>query len=139
MLSIVTTGEGKGRFKQDLTEALNTFLQDRTRLGALAEIYSRAATWEEVNDMLSLRCGEDLVWWAVETLGHRWLENKVRQMVLRNCDLSDCERDDDSSGHSKCGGHDKGANTRKGKEPVRPDQHGEVDDNPSEVEDTRAL
>jgi len=89
--------------------------------------------------MVSLRCGEDLVWWAVETLGRQWLGNSERQMALRNCDLSDDEDDDNGNGNSKGGGQDEGANTGKGKEPVQPDQRGEDDYNPSEDDDTRAL
>ena len=138
-LSIVFTSEGTEWFHEDVTEALNMFSQHSPRLDAVAKIYSRTATWEDVNDMLSLRCGEDLVWWAVETLGHRWLENTERQMALWNRDLSDDEDDDDGNGNSTGGGQDKRANTGKGKEPVRPDQRGEDDDNPSEDDDTRAL
>ena len=138
-LSIVTTAEGTERFHEDVTKSLNMFSQHSPRLDAVAEIYSRAATWEDVNDMVSLRCGEDLVWWAVETLGRRWLENMERQMALQNCDLSDDEDDDDGNGNSKGGGQDKGPNTGKGKEPVWPDQRGKDDDNLSEDDDTRAL
>jgi hypothetical protein len=129
-LSIVTTAEGTERFHEDVTEALNMFSQHSPRFDAVAEIYSRAATWEDVNDMVSLACGEDLVWWAVETLGRRWLENTERQMALWNCDLSD-DDDDDSNGNSTGGGQEKRANTAKGKKPVRPDQPGEDDENPS--------
>jgi hypothetical protein len=78
-LSIVSTAEGTERFHQDVTEALNMFSQHSPRLDVVAGIYSRAATWEDVNDILSLRCGEDLVWWAVETLRRRWLENTEQQ------------------------------------------------------------
>jgi len=138
VLSIVTSAEGTERFHEDVTEALNMFSQHSPRLDAVAEIYCRAATWEDVNDMVSLRCGEDIVWWAVETLGCRWLENTERQMALRNCDLSD-DDDDDGNGNSTGGGQDKTANTGKGKGPVRPDQRGEDDDNLSEDNDTRAL
>jgi len=115
------------------------FPQHCPLLGAVAEIYSRAATWEDVNDMVSLRCGEDLVWWAVETLGGQWRENTERQIALWNCDLSDDQDDDDGNGNSKGGGQDKRANTGKGKESVRPDQCGEDDDNLSEDDDTRTL
>jgi len=86
--------------------------------------------------MVSLRCVEDLVWWAVETLGRWWLENTERQMALQNCDLSDNEDDDDGNGNSKGCVQAKGANTGKRKEPVWPDQRGEDDDNPSEDDDT---
>jgi hypothetical protein len=137
-LSIVTSAEGTKRFHEDVTEALNMFSQHSPRLDAVANIYSRAATWEDVNDMVSLRCREDLVWWAVETLGRRWLEIMERQMALQNCDLSD-DDDDDGSGNSTGGGQDQRANTGKGKGPVQPDQRGEDDDNPSEDDDTRAL
>jgi hypothetical protein len=137
-LSIVSTTKGTEPFHEDVTEALNMFSQHSPRLDAVAAIYSRAATWEDVNDMVSLRCGEDLVWWAVETLGHRWLENTERQMALRNRDLSNNEDDDDCNGNSKGGGQDEEANTSKGKEPVRQDQRGEDDDNPSEDYATRA-
>jgi hypothetical protein len=101
-------------------------------------MYSRAATWEDVNNMVSLRCGEDLVWWAVETLGRWWLENTEWQMALRNCHLSD-DDDDDGNGNLTGSGQDKRANARKGQEPVRPDQRGKDDDNQSEHDDTRAL
>jgi hypothetical protein len=138
-LSIVSTAEGTERFHEDVTEALKMFSQHSPRLDTVAGIYSRAATWEDVNDMLSLRCGEHLVWWAVETLGRRWLENTEWQMVLRNRNLSDDEDDDDGNGNSKGGGQDEEANTSKGKEPVRRDQRGEDDDDPSKDNDTRAL
>jgi hypothetical protein len=138
-LSIVSTAKGTKPFHKDVTEALNIFSQHSPRLDVVAEIYSRAATWEDVNDMVSLRCGEDLVWWAVETLGRRWLENMEQQMALRNRDLSDNEDDDDCNGNSKGSGQDEEANTSKGKETVRRDQRGEDDDNPSEDYDTRAL
>jgi len=59
-------------------------------------------------------------------------------MALRNCDLSD-DDDDDGNGNSTGGGQDNRANAGKGKGPVRPDQRGEDDDNPSEDDDTRAL
>jgi len=72
------------------------FSQHSPRLDAVAEIYSRAATWEDVNDMGWLRCGEDLVLRAVETLGRRWVENTEQQMALRNCNLFD---DDDDYGN----------------------------------------
>jgi len=137
--SIVTTAEGTEWFYKDVMEALNTFSQHNPQLGAAAKIYSSAATWENVNDMVSLRCGEDLVWWAVETLGHRWLENTERQMVLWNHNLSDDEDDDGSTVNSKGNEQNKGANTGKGKEPVRLDQRGEDNDNPSKDNDTRAL
>jgi len=114
------------------------FSQHSPRPDTVAQIYSRAATWEDVNDMVSLRCGENLVWWAVETLGRRSLENTERQMALRICDLSD-DDDDDSNGNSTGGGQDKRANTGKGQQPVWPDQLGEDDDNPSKDDDTRAL
>jgi len=61
-LSIVTTGEGTEQFHEDITEALNMFSQHCPQLDAVAEIYSRAATWEDVNDMVSLRCGGNLMW-----------------------------------------------------------------------------
>jgi len=116
-LSIVTWAKGTEQFHEDVTEALNMFSQHSPRLDTVAEIYSRAATWEDVNDMISLRCGEDLVWWAVETLGHRWLENTERQMALRNCNLSD-DDDDNGNGNSTGGGEEQRTNTGKGKEPV---------------------
>ena len=68
-LSIVTNMDGTGWFHKDLTAALNTFSQHIPQLGTVAKIYSRAATWEDVTDMVSVRCGEDLVRWAVETPG----------------------------------------------------------------------
>jgi len=138
-LTMVTTAEGTGRFHEDVTEALSTFSQHTPRLGSVAKIYSRAATWEDINDIVSLRCGEDLIWWAVETLGRWWLENTEQQMALRHCDVSDDEHDDDGNGNSKGGGQHKGASTGKGKEPVRPDQRGEDDNDPSEDDDPRAL
>jgi hypothetical protein len=119
-------------------EALNMCPQHSPRLDVVAESYSRAATWEDVNDMVSLGCGEDLVWWTVETVGRRWLENTKRQLALLNCGLSN-DDDDDDNGNSMGGGQDKIGNTGKGKEPVRPDQCGEDDNNPSEDDDTRAL
>jgi len=89
--------------------------------------------------MVSLRCGEDLVRWAVETLDRRWLESTERQMALRNCDLSDTEDDDDGNDYSKGGWQDDGGNLGQGKAPVRLDQRGEDDHNPSEDHDTGAL
>jgi hypothetical protein len=59
-------------------------------------------------------------------------------MVVRNCDLSD-DNHEDSNGNSTGGGQDQRANTGKGTEPVRPDQRGEDDDNPSKDDGTRAL
>ena len=114
------------------------FSQHSPQSDEVAEIYSRAGTWEDINDMVSLRCGEDLVWWAVEKLGHRWLENTEWLMALPNCTFSNDEDDDDGNGNSTGGGQEKGANTDKEKEPVQPDQCGEDDDNPSEDDDTRA-
>jgi len=138
-LSIVNSAKGTKRFHEEVTEALTLFSQHSPRLDAVAEIYSRAATWEDFDDMVSLRCGEDLVWWAVETLGRRWLENTEQQMALRNCNVSDDQDDDDGSANSRCGGQFKGAITGEGKEPVEPDQGGEDDDNHSEDDETRAL
>ena len=60
-LSIVTTVEGTEWFHEDVTEALNMFSQHSPRLDTVAKIYSRAATWEDVNNIVSLRCREDLV------------------------------------------------------------------------------
>jgi len=62
--------------------------------------------------MVSLRCGEDLVWCAVETLGHLWLEYTEWQMALQNCDVSNDEDDDDRNGNLKGGRQDTGASTR---------------------------
>jgi len=138
-LSIVTTAKGTEWFHEDVTEALNIFSQHSPRLDPVAKIYSRAAAWEDLNDMVSLWCREGLVWWAVEILGLRWMENTELQMALRNCDLSDDKDDDDGNGNSKGGGQDKGANTGHGTEPVQPDQRGEDDDCPSEDDDTRAI
>jgi len=115
------------------------FSQCSPRLDAVAEIYSRAATWEDDNDIVSLGGGEDLVWWAVATLGHRWLENTERQMALWNWDLSDDEDDDDGNGNLLGSGQVNRANTSKGKEPVRPDQRSGDDNNPAEDHDTRSL
>ena len=67
------------------------------------------------------------------------MESTERQIALRNRDLSDDEDDDDGNGNSKGGGQDEEANTGKGKEPVRRDQRGQDDDNPSEDDDPRAL
>jgi len=74
-LSIVTTAEGTEPFRADMTQALNMFSYHSPGLDAVAEIFFTAATWEHVNDMVSLRCGDDLICRAVKRLGHRWLEN----------------------------------------------------------------
>jgi len=115
------------------------FPQHCLQLDAVAEVYSKAATWEDVNDLVSLRCGDHLIRWAGETLGHRALENMERQIGLRNCHHSDDEDDDDNNGSSTDYGQDKGDTTIEGKVPVRPDQHGGDDNNPSGEDDTRAL
>jgi len=135
----MTTAEGTERFHEDVMEALNLFSQHSPRLDAVAEIYSIAATWEDVNVMVSRRCGEDLVWWAVETLGRWWLENTERQMTLRNCNLPDDEDGENGNGNSTGSGEDNGANTGEGNEPTQPDQRGEDNKSPSEDNDTRAL
>jgi len=82
VLSIVTTSGGTERFHDDMIEALNMISQHSPQLDLVAEIYFWVATWKDVNDMVSLECGEDLLWWAVETLGHRWLENTEWEMAL---------------------------------------------------------
>jgi hypothetical protein len=89
--------------------------------------------------MISLECGECLIWWALETLGCQGLENTQRQMVFQNCDLCDDEGVEDSNGHSTGSGQGNGANNSRGKEPVRPDQFWVGDDNPFEDDDTKAL
>jgi len=98
-----------------MMEALNTFSQHSPQLGAVAEIYSTAATWEDVNDMVSLRCGENLVCWAVETLGRQWLENTEQQMALWNYDISNINDTDDGNGNSMGSLQDMRANTGKEK------------------------
>jgi len=123
-LSIVPTAGGTRLFHLDMTEALNTFSQHSPRLGMVAEIYTRAATWEDVNDMVLLRCGEDHVLWAVVTLGRRWLENAERQMALWDWDHSDDEDDDDGNGNLKRGGQDKGANSGEGNKASVPNRPG---------------
>ena len=137
-LSIFTNTDGTGRYDEDLTEALNTFPEHRPQLGAVAEIYPRAAAWEDVNDMVSLRCGEDLIWWAVETLGCQWLENMELQMARRNLDLSD-EDDDDATRISMGAVWDTRAYTGEGQGPVQPGQPGKVNDNWSDFDDIQAL
>jgi hypothetical protein len=69
----------------------------------VAEIYATAATWKDVNDTVSLRCGQQHFWRAVETLGCWWLENPEPQMALQNCDHSN-DDDDDGNGNSTGGG-----------------------------------
>jgi len=113
--SIVTTTKGTELFHKDMMEALNTFSQHSPQLGAVAEIYSTAATWEDVNDMVSLRCGENLVCWAVETLGRQWLENTEQRMALRNYDISNINDTDDGNGNSMGSLQDMRANTGKEK------------------------
>jgi len=54
-LSIVTTAEGNDRFHEDVTEVLNMFPQPCPRLHVVAEVCSRAATSQDVNDMVSHR------------------------------------------------------------------------------------
>jgi len=115
------------------------FSQHSPQLDAVAVIYSRAATWEDLNDIVSLWCGENLVTWAVETLGRWWLESSEQQMMLRKCDLSSDEDDEDGIGNLNGGGQDKGDITGNGKEPVRPDQRGEDDSSTSKDDDNRDL
>ena len=67
------------------------------------------------------------------------LENTEQQMVLRNGNLSDDEADHDRKRNSKVSWEVISSNSRKGKEPVGPDQCGKEDNNPSEDDDTRAL
>jgi len=102
-------------------------------------MYSGAATWEGINDMVSHKCGEDLVWWVVETQGRLGLEDTQWQRAPRNRDVSDKDDDHNSNGNSMGGGQGKRANTGKGKEPVGPDQCGEDHNNPYEDDNTRAL
>ena len=113
--------------------------QHSPRLDSVAKIYSRAATWEDVSDMVSLRCGENLVWWAVETLPHRWVENTEQEMVLHNRNHSDDEDEDDGIGNSTGSRQDNGGSILKRNESVQPDHYGEDDDNPCEDNNSRAL
>ena len=83
-LSMLTTAEGTRWFHEDVTEAWNTFSQHCPRLLSVAGINSRVATLEYINEMVLVRCGEDLVWWAGETLGHWWLEDTEQHRALRN-------------------------------------------------------
>lgn len=61
-LSIFTTAEGSEQFNEDLTQALIPFSQYSPRLGAVARICGRPAPLEDVNDLASCRCGENVVW-----------------------------------------------------------------------------
>jgi hypothetical protein len=61
------------------------------------------------------------------------------QMVLWNCNRSEDEHVANPIGNSTGCGQDMEATTSKGREPIRPDQHGEDDDIPSEDDNTRAL
>jgi len=112
-LSIITTTEGTKRFLEDQTEALSMVSQSSPLLDMVAEIYSRAGTGGNFNDMVSLRCGDDLVWWEVEALGHWWLDNTEWQMAPDMGNLCDDKDDDDSNGNSTGSGWVMGANTRK--------------------------
>jgi hypothetical protein len=60
--SNVTTTNRTEWFHEVMLEALHMVSQYNRQLDAVAEIYSRAATWEGVNDIVVHRCGEDLVW-----------------------------------------------------------------------------
>jgi len=85
--SVITTAEGTEWFHEDVAVALNTFSQYIPQLGAVAEIHCRAATWEDINDMVSLGCDEDRVSWVVEKLASQWLDNTERHIVRLNCDF----------------------------------------------------
>jgi len=52
-LSIITTAKRSIRFHQDVLETMNRYSQHSPQLGVVAEIYSTAATWADVNDMVS--------------------------------------------------------------------------------------
>jgi len=129
-LRTVTTAKHTKWLHDDVTAALNMFLQHIHRHGVIAEIYSRAATWEDVNDMVLFRCGENHIWWVVWTLGRRWLENTELQMLRWNRDISD-DDDDNGNGNLTHSGQEMGAHTSHGKEPVLPGQHGEHNNNHS--------
>jgi len=60
-------------------------------------------------------------------------------MALRNFDRSDYEDNEEGNRDSTGGGQDKGAKSGKAKERVRPNQHGEDNDNLFEDNDTGAL
>lgn len=115
------------------------FSKHSRRLGTVANIYSRAATSDDAYNVVSLRCGEDHVWWTVKTLGHQWLENTELQMAVRNCHLFDWVDDGNGNGNLTGGGNDNGANSGKGKEPEWPDHCVEDDDHPSDDGYTRPL
>jgi len=56
---------------EDPTEALNTILYHCPLLGAIGKAYSRAVTWEAINNIDMVTCGEALIWWVVEILHHQ--------------------------------------------------------------------
>jgi hypothetical protein len=57
-LPFVTTAQGTNRFNEHVTDALNIFLLHSPRHDAVAEIYYRAATLDNINNMVSHRCQE---------------------------------------------------------------------------------
>jgi hypothetical protein len=61
-LSFVSTAEGPELLQDDMTEALNMFSHHCPRTDMVAEIYCRAVTWEDINEMVSLRSVQDLIW-----------------------------------------------------------------------------
>jgi hypothetical protein len=136
---MITTAEGTKQFHEDNIEGLNMSSQHIHRLRVVAEIYSRTATSDDAHDIVSLRCGNDLVWWVVETLGRGWMQNTERQMAIQNCIQSDCMDNDNAKGNLTGGGKDNSANTGKGNEPDRPDQFVEDYDNASEDDHSRVL
>jgi hypothetical protein len=91
-----------------------------------------------VNDMVLLRFGDTLFRWAVETLGHRCLQNQDQQMVHPNRNHSDDKHDDVENCDSKVSGLPEGDNTGEGIYPVKLTQCSEHSYNPCEDNDTRA-
>jgi len=81
----------------DIMGAVKIFSQLSTPHNAVAEINSTAAACEDVIDMVSLGCGDDLAWQVVGTLGHWWLPNTKHQVALRNCEIF---ADDDHHGNA---------------------------------------
>jgi hypothetical protein len=129
-ISIITTTEDTEQFHEEMTEALNMFSQLCPQLDTVAQIHSRAVTWEDDNDMVSLRCGEDLVWLAVQKLSRWWLEKTERHIALWNCDLSDDKDEDDGNGYLTGGRQVQEAITGQGMEHFWPDQRADENNNP---------
>lgn len=109
-LTLVTTAEGTEWAHTCKMVALDGCSHHISRLHVVCEIYTRAAAHKDVNDIVSLRYGEDLVWWVVETLGLQLLENREWHIALQNHILPN-DDEDVGNGNSTATGQGNTANT----------------------------